>query len=361
MMMIAMTLTTPAFGQVVLRSGETLDAPISEVSAAGVAVRGDAPGVLTWDRIGAVRGEHADEAAPFLPMAEALWRARTRLARGDVRLARPIFEEWFSRDDGPTGATALLVAEGLLRCRLAGFAQTSAIEPWLRALSLRDEGARADLGFESAIDDSTGLAPGLPPIWLPGAAVSAFAGTPPLRTGDQLADALAALYHEAAVIETVDPAASTPPAQPVEPGAQSLVRAIIEARSEDHAVRARARVRLRSGLARDQGSWREAWRRAALGRSLLMEDDPDARDLGLVQLLHLPARFRSAQPYLTGVALALAAAELEAQGDAAGAARLTEELAALDPAHPGFAWLQRARAGAPNATAPPRRTDKEAS
>ncbi len=328
----ALALSAPA--QVTQRDGRTHPGAVTGVDSSGVAAVG-AEGVITWDRVLRVSGEHAQAAAGFMEMAEELWRARTRLARGDVRLARPIFEAWFTHDDAPTGATALVVAEGLLRCRLADGAQTAAVEPWIAALRLRNAGVQADLGFTSAIDAATGLAPTLAPIWLPGAAVETFArasieSNKEGAVGGE-AESLATLFRIAASIEAGSPQ-PTPPSRTDPSDAERLVRDIIESRSPEPAIRDAARARLRDGIDREPGGWRECWRRVALGRSLLMEDSPDARDLGLAHLLHAPARFSRDLPRLASVALTLAADEYERRGDADTARRLRDEQTMLGPA-----------------------------
>ncbi len=332
----AFALALSASAQVTLRDGRTHPGAVTGVDSSGVTAVG-AEGVFTWDRVLRVSGEHADAAAAFSQMAEDLWRARTRLARGDVRLARPIFETWFTRDDAPTGATALVVADGLLRCRLADGAQTAAVEPWIAALRLRAAGARADLGFSSAIDAATGLAPALAPIWLPGAAVETFARASIETTQDAATDeraaSLATLFQIAASIETGAPQ-PLPPSRADPSDAERLVRDIIEARSPEPEIRDAARARLRDGVDREPGDWRECWRRVALGRSLLMEDSPDARDLGVAHLLHAPARFARVLPRLASVALTLAADEYERRGDSDAARRLRDERSLLEPGSP---------------------------
>lgn len=351
-------LALSASAQVTLRDGRAHPGAVISVDSSGVTAVG-AEGVITWDRVLRVSGEHADAAAAFSQLAEDLWRARTRLARGDVRLARPIFEAWFTHDEAPTGATALVVAEGLLRCRLADGAQTAAVEPWIAALRLHAAGARADLGFTSAIDAATGLAPTLAPIWLPGAAVETFARasielieTSQDAATDDRAASLATLFRIAASIETGSPQ-PLPPSRADPSDAERLVRDIIESRSPEPAIRDAARARLRDGIDREPGDWRECWRRVALGRSLLMEDSPDARDLGVAHLLHAPARFARDLPRLASVALTIAADEFERRGDPDAARRLRDERSLLEPGSP-----HTATSPAP-ATALASRTHKE--
>jgi hypothetical protein len=72
--------------------------------------------------------------------------------------------------------------------------------------------------------------------------------------------------------------------------------------------------------------WLEAWCRVGIGRSLLRESDESSRMQGVIELLHLPARFGAQEPYLSAVALAEAAVALGEMGDAAGASAIKSEL-----------------------------------
>src|SRR5262249_21729976 len=125
--------------------------------------------VISWDRVASVQGDLGDAAGPFLATGEKLWRARTRLERGDVVGAEPLVEELFAQFAGQRGATAAVAAGGLLRCRLATGAQTGAVVPWLGYLGALGENEQPTLAGDSdpgagpAVDAGTGLAPLLPP------------------------------------------------------------------------------------------------------------------------------------------------------------------------------------------------------
>jgi hypothetical protein len=84
-----------------------------------------------------------------------------------------------------------------------------------------------------------------------------------------------------------------------------------------------------SELAQLAPQWEEAWCRVAIGRSLLRETDIREQRMGLVAMLHVPARFGDQLPALSALVLTEVAAELERMGDAAGAARLRIELEQL--------------------------------
>ncbi|MBL0922178.1 MAG: hypothetical protein IBJ10_08640 [Phycisphaerales bacterium] len=90
-----------------------------------------------------------------------------------------------------------------------------------------------------------------------------------------------------------------------------------------------ARAALSAGLSRDLGTWREAWRRAAMGVSLARAERPADRRAGMLELLHIPARFSASQPALAAIALREAARALDIDGDFRAAQSLRDEAAAL--------------------------------
>jgi hypothetical protein len=336
--------------QISLRGGEaTPPGSVSSVDPAGVVISapGAAPIAIGWDRIRLVEGEWAAKAEPFLPVADLAWRARTRLERGDSFSAEPLFEQLFETYRGQSGATAAVVAEGLLRCRLRRGAHIAAIEPWLATLTASPPGVQvlhaswaSDAGLLPAVDAVTGLVPALPPVWLAWPSVEAFARQTPAPSGDPRSDGLRAMFLAAAQFECGQEL-KLPPAAANDIGSQ-IVRDIVLARAGTPDQRAAARKslidRLRGTPNSPTPAWMEAWYRAAIGRSLLREASPEQRQLGVVELLHLPARFSGMHPYLAGVALAEASVALREMGDAPGADTLARELAEGYTSHPALEW-----------------------
>src|SRR5690606_26027526 len=132
---------------------------IVTVDEQGVTVRGDATQtVISWDRIRTVSGDHAAIAANHANVADRLWRARTRIERGDWRLGEPLFEGLFATYGALTGPASAVAAEGLLRCRLRRGAQAASVEPWLALVRIRRmqvhavEGQGAQVSGEAAVD-----------------------------------------------------------------------------------------------------------------------------------------------------------------------------------------------------------------
>lgn len=349
-----------------LRGGEPAPAgQVVAVDAAGVhlgpaPVEGKAPVrtmVIPWDRIASVDGR--EDAAPYLGIAEDAWRARTRIERGDFISAEPLLEKLFAQYRGQTGATAAIVAEGLLRCRLRRGAHVLAIEPWLTLLgatsgphtAVLHEAWAAEAGLPTVLDPATGLIPALPPMWLSWPSVDSYAkrtepanpaANPAAGPADARAALLGQIYYQAARFEAGLPATLSELATN-DPGvniAWQVVQSRIGTPEQREAARKLLRERLRRTSAQTAPPpWLEAWVHAAIGRSLIREESSDQKQAGIIELLNIPARFSRTHPYLTGLALAESSASLRALGDHEGADLLAQELAASYPTHPVNDWL----------------------
>ncbi|RMH10208.1 MAG: hypothetical protein D6695_11830 [Planctomycetota bacterium] len=308
---------------------------------------------VRWDLVKNVTGEDRACAEPFLQTARTAWRARTRLERGDAVSAEPLFEQLYPTYEGRQGEMAALVAEGLLRCRLRRSAHTSAVRPWLALLAAQELGPYRSVisgALRPACDEQTGLVPSLAPIWQDTPAVEAFAHAPPIiawtQQGGELprhAAILSQLYTHAARFECgleSGPAPIELTSADLRDSGIALVHAIVMARTGDAGQRAQARIQLGEIMAatRVDRPWVEAWCRFAIGRSLLREDDREQRRLGVVEMLHLPARFADSMPYLSGQALAEAIIALDAMGDSAGATSLLMELRERYASHAVMSW-----------------------
>lgn len=324
---LVLMIASAASAQAVLRGESTpIDEPIVEVSARGVTVGSDTIEIIPWDRVKLVLGEHQSDAARFMDAAEQAWRARTRIERGDYDLACPLFESLFERFRDTPGPTLAGIADGLLRCRVRRGDSGGAVEAWL---ALRASGAESRAG--TLVDSETGLVPSLPPIWAPDddlrAASESLARLAPL-------DAMAALYADAALAQAGEPVQARPADSiPTEPGAW-FVATIVRALCSNPEARLESRRSLEEVVLGAPDTWREAWARAAIGRSLLMESDSPAHDQAVAHLVHLPARFAALQPRLARAAALLIAREMGRRGDPETAgvlASLAEQIPVTDP------------------------------
>ena len=317
-----------------------LPGEITIIDDAGVTVGSDlgASHFVPWDRVRRIDVENRDPLlARRMETAVRLWRARSRVERHDTTLAEPLLERLFEFYRGQTHETALVVAEGLLRCRLARGDQVRAVLAALETTRLRRAGVNSDsyTMLVEVIDETTSLCPQLAPVWLPS----------PLLTkldhdlaeydahGDEVVAAIAVLYRKA-IQQTIGEVDDQTPVKtlPDHVGIEFLSHVVACS-----SVEADERNSARKALTRSFGGltpWAESWARLHIGLSLVGETGVGRQQQGIVSLLHVPARFGTSQPYLTGLALAYAAAALDATGDAEGAAAMRVELRRTLPNHP---------------------------
>jgi hypothetical protein len=375
-------LSPAVFGQVLLREGRgEVAGRVAEVGPLGVGVDVDVDGravrrLVGWDRVKRVDGDKSAAAASLVPLSETLWRARSRLDRGDWLASEPLLTPLAANYAGANGRgpTAAVVFVGLLRCRLARGARAGAIGAWLELLATYERSSPGGSALTIAgwtrpsdwlggsieglpvFDARTGLTPSLPPIWVgePALEIASSRGEWTAEVPDAapaVASELAAWYTTVGRFEAGTDA-PWPKAYSDTPGPR-LVRLIVQARTGDAAQRATARESLKGLLAQEGAdSWEEAWCRAAIGRSLLREDDREQKIRGVVQLLHVPARLGRSSPYLAGVCLAEAAVTLADLGDAQAAHALRQELDTAYPGHPASAWSRLQAIKPPAAVAP---------
>lgn len=377
--------------------GMAVEGEAIDVTPAGVVVRVGQGGegatdqrvIVGWQRVRAVSGAMKAPAERFMPEADALWRIEQRVARADYamaeRLAEPLYDAAVAEGGaglrGPTGAA---LAESILRCRLArGFWTGAAVayldlagvvlahQPGERWIGWDRQGlptSDARWGGVPVMDADMPLCPWLPPIFSPalsGRGLQALGDGAHwariAKAGGVMAD-LGVLYRfaataEASVAGVGDAAVPGLPFIKSDDRAVALVQAIVTSRFGGPQERENARRVLGTRIADEFRSaalvaaaaaahdestdvdvpeeprWVEAWCRLAIGRSLVRESDPALRRAGVIELLHLPARFGQALPNLCAMAMAEAADEIERAGDADGAAALRLELRAL---HPGI-------------------------
>lgn len=305
--------------------------------------------VVGWDRVLRPPSSLAEAAEPFEQLSTDAWRARSRVERGDLVLAEPLLLDVFDRvrDGGALrGPTGLVVAEGLMRCRLARGATAAAIEPWLawldasivrqpRTTFANRQWAR-DAGLPIVVDPASELAPMLPPMWLATPSLQLVLQLEPVEGERDKASAMRALYQAAARFElgqVVDDLPDVP-----REAASELVRDIVAARVLDASARTSARARLEAALGNAASPWLSAWIRAAIGRSLVLDDDEEQRLRGVAQLLRVHVLHRLDSPALADIALAEAAVTLDSVGQGRVARSLAGELARVSPQSPVLSW-----------------------
>lgn len=195
---LAAAVSAASFGQVTVQlRGGALDREALSVTAGvqGLELRqvsptkGETRELIAWDEVRGIVTTDAtarDLDGGFLPMAEDLWRARVRIARGDSALARPLLAKHWPTLRAASGPTAQLAAEGLLRSALDAGELDAAIAPWIACFRLRGEGVRTRFNdLPPVLDESTGLLPELGPFMPSQLRPGLIAGLEAELTGDR--------------------------------------------------------------------------------------------------------------------------------------------------------------------------------
>jgi len=326
----------------------TLEGRAVQVDDNGVLFRttrgtGDVDALLTWDRIRFLETDRqgfAEFFASHRDMADRLWRARTRVERRDYSAAEPLFEAIFAQTMNRTDATALTVAEGILRCRLARGARAAAVIPWLELHRLLSSGLKptAYLAMDPIVDAQTGVCPQLPPIWTRSVGVEQLLSD----LGHYVVDApgterLATLYTRAARITlglpVQDPTIFYHADESWQRDPTSLVVTTMVASIEQVRPFPIDVDKTFARLYREE-SLLTPWAWFARGLTRLSTPDLNTQRDGLVDLLTLPARYREMHAYLCGFAIDFAARTFERLGRTADAASLRADLKREYPTHP---------------------------
>jgi hypothetical protein len=329
-------------GDTVERRGTAppVEGRITVMDDGGVTVRSSlgADHVVPWDRVRRVIPAPQDpQHQRFMAAAVDLWRARSRVQRNDTALAEPLLERLFEQYRGRTHETALVVAEGLLRCRIARADHVRAVIPALEVARLRRSEVATDAYsmLPPVFDADHALCTVLAPAWLPSPLLESLARELESYDAgpDEVVATLAWLYRRSVLSASgTAPAAAVTRDLPDHPGVTLLKLA-----AECVGAQPQRRPAAREQLARRipaLPAWATAWARYAIGRSLLDEAEIERRQQGLVSLIHVPAQFGESQPYLSGLALAYISIGLEQIGDSQAAAEMRTELQRSYPRHP---------------------------
>lgn len=314
-----------AAGPVELRGGGAVDAPIEDVSLAGVTVGGAAPRTISWRRVRAVVGDKADEAQPFVSLADNVWRATTRLDRSDVHGALTLLPELESRCAGQNGPTPLDVFSAATEAHRRAGDHPSALRAYLELARLLDD---PDDYADHGLDPLTGLSPHLAPFMTEAHARRAAEFLTPNPDDPAPIARLRACYSAAV---------GANPALLPEGGAESPAELLLGRTARAQAGDSQALVELRA-WARDEGEpWRHAWAAAAAARAHLDSPSPHVVRQAALDYLAIPAFYATDAPYLAGLALVETAEALERLGETAPAHNLRSELSRLSPDHPALA------------------------
>jgi hypothetical protein len=323
----------------VLRSGVTV--PITEVSKAGVLATGKGTGArrVSLSAVRRVDGPLAAEFRTHEVLAQTMWRAGARLDRGDAPGAEPLYELAWTMTTGEKGPTRAEAAAGLLSCRVQRGAYALAVEAWAAWLaeagsleSSDAERCRARLAVGDGLDSSSQWLTGLPPVFVDGPFVRAFAAVESEGADTGGVPDVMSIYRFAAKRDSGSKRGDASAFENAK-GWNNVAGEMVLAESGDPAVRERARKRLRDRAASDAPAWQAHWARLGLGRSLRLETDASSKTDAVIELLWIASRESVASNVLAHALLAAAETLVELD-EGAAAARVVADLEARLPDHP---------------------------
>ena len=240
-------------------------------------------------------------------MAANAWRAHTRLARGDVSGAMPIYAQLSRTYLWQVGPQSLDVCDGLTRCLIASEKRLDAIEPMLATFAaMGSELPDSIVGFDQTLK----LRKDLPPVFQ-----SADMGAS-LDTINESLDARASLMHayfqlancarneQASALGRIEELKRQNRSR--DAGLVLFEQMVFAQAHPDESKRRGARESLTRRTQTQRGTWIEVWARLAIGAGQIRDEDPYIRDRGVIELVHIIVRLGDVDPGLTLLAAQIA-------------------------------------------------------
>lgn len=337
------------------RAGATPVVGISAIAdSRGIEVRLASGGsaLVGWDEVlsfesGGVearpelRGLDASAYAAELARGKDLWRARTRIERGDTALARPLLEKHWAALRAADGPAAVLCAEGLLECALGQGDLRGAVEPWLAVVRHREAGAPARLATaEARVDPATGLLPALSPFVpaksraqiLAACDAAAAEGGPAVQLASTLRALIEASGGGAAASSPQAPAGGARPAKrgAKEVSAQEWLALLLAIETAPDAKARSAAIGDFDRANEEPPAFLAAWRLAAIGanaarlaRASVGTGRASELERAALELLAVPASGLDRTGLVDAYALEAAEGLLREAGDNASAAQIS--------------------------------------
>ena len=287
------------------------------------------------------------EIEAYQSQAITAWRAHTRRQRGDLSSALPNYETLRRQYLWYHGKQSEEVSLGLAQCLIDAGRRNEAVLPMLSWFVAAESHAPGVTNGESMIDDQALLMPALPPVFTTS---QRHAGLGDLPDSSLLTDRERLLYAEYAMVfgqglaseSQLDEIEQLRRALRARDAGTILVEQMVFAQAHpDPSKRQAARDALSRRTRTQRNSWLEVWSRLGLGAALLRDDDPNEKERGVIELLHVVTRLSAVDPGLTLLAADLANDYLESTGRAAWGRQIIHDARAnlmnLDAAAPALA------------------------
>lgn len=273
--------------------------------------------ILPWHTVRLIESEEVGASFDaYLARGELLWRAKSRLLRGDIKLASPLFEEACIQLKHAEGADAFLAAEGLLRCQVAFGNVDQSLLPWLLTVKHYENNESSPFPTLAPIlDKETLLCPYLPPVWTTQFiknTLSTFRGNQP-----KLNEITAVLLK-----------GSTAKEQSFQ-GAQFLQTIYILMDPEHSKYRETLKEFDESKVL---ATWKVAWTTYATAVGLLKQEEE--QDAAMLKFAQVASAYGTKNPWIAGAAMAKLADQLDEQGLTKASANVRAEMKRVFPNHP---------------------------
>ena len=264
---------------------------------------------------------------------------------------------------GRTDRSALVVAEGLLRGRLARGAREGAVLPWLEAWRMKQAGVETPAygRMKPVMDLNSGLCPSLAPAWIDSPALRVMVTDLGMYIpiDSPVVEEVSRLYLQSAqrVLHMIpDPSIGGDEGE-VTGGEEASVRreagrsvsvmfvkAFTDAVSPATGAEERKRAEKRLSVWVSDAGWKGACAHFARGETRINSGDEDEEQRGLVDLLYVPSEYVEQDWYLAGLALADCVRYLDMHGRVDAAASLRDDLVKEFADHPVVRLQSVARA-----------------
>ncbi len=325
---------SPGADRIVLRNLDIIsDKTVDRFDEDGVVLSDGT--VIGWDRIekGRIAESRQAEFDKLLSeLGSHLYRIRQRLSINDYRGLLPHAEAVYDRYATRRSETAYMVFQALMWSRLAVGQREAALQPYLDCVEcLRTAAAEnRTLPLPGArrlrADLQTGLSPELPPVWfdadaarqsLDGVGTTISAMPTPRPPGTRIYFATMALAAGQG-----DKAAQALAGLEALPELKAIVEAQMQLSRGEASAAIDALVRQNDQLPSNLKPLALYW----LGQARVADPNTNTRDVGLLDLLRIPALFGKEQPELAAAGLFVAMRALTESGDRKGSIAIRREL-----------------------------------
>jgi len=247
----------------------------------------------------------------YKQIADDAWRAHSRLARGDYSGAESIYQMLGDAYLFEPGAQSADVSMGLVRCRLDRGDRVAALRPYLSWFvgSAFFAPRKSEDNDPPRFDSQYGLLIDLPPIFSQGDRGKMLAPIPESDRNNDRIELLARYFRlalDAGAYQTPQAGESLDELRSMSRKRENrdlgldlfneMLTAQIHPDSQERIV---ARSSLERRARANKGTWIELWARLGLGVSLIGEQDPQANERGVIELIHIIVRLDDVSHPLT--------------------------------------------------------------